>query len=142
MTSKKKKIFKVLLIIIATLLNLFIVVFTPCYTELIANKKSSTFSFEIVLIVLLPFLASIIVILLSDRFSIFTKDDALRQLENQFNKGLIDMEHFKEQYKHIEMFEIEKRKLKAIIDIEKIKLEDTIKEEAKKIVNETKENNI
>ena len=145
MTNTQRKLIRLALITFGIMLLLLIIIFTPCYTELIATKggeealrttQPKVYELNIIIMVLIPFLSSVICFLASDRFRIFTKEDALRQLENQFNNGLIDMEHYKIQYRHIEMFDLEKTKLKALVDVQKEKLKDNINIEAHKIVEE------
>lgn len=116
---------------------LLIIMVTSCVTQ-IAWNYPTTYTKEqellIVLMVLIPFLMGWIFLLCANEVKVFTKDDALRQLEMQFNNGMISFEQYQMTYKHIEEFDFSKRQLKAELLIQQQKLKKEIEDKAKQEV--------
>lgn len=120
---------------------LFIVVASPCLCCKINGKIVVKEDSSIALLVLIPFLVGVISLLTWKIVKVFTKEDALRQLEQQFRNGVIDVETYKSTYKNIEMFEMEKKKLKYQVEMEKQLMKEDIKRKVNEIRQQTKENN-
>lgn len=119
----------------------FIVIATPCLCCKVNGKIVVSEDSSIALIVLIPFLVGIISLLTWKIVKVFTKEDALRQIEQQFRNGVIDVETYKNTYKNIEMFEMEKKKLKYQVEMEKQLMKEEIKNKVYEIRQQTKENN-
>lgn len=113
---------------------LLIIMVPSCVTQL-SWEKPTQFTAEqellIVLMVIVPFLCSLIFFLCANAVKIFTKEDALRQLEMQFNNGMISFEQYQQTFEHIENFDFNKRKLKAELLIQKEKLKIAMEQKAK-----------
>lgn len=121
--------------------GMFIVIATPCLCCKINGKIVVSEDSSIALLVLIPFLIGVISLLTWKIVKVFTKEDALRQLEQQFRNGVIDVETYKNTYKNIEMFEMEKKKLKYQVEMEKQLMKEDIKRKVNEIRQQTKENN-
>lgn len=126
----------------ATISLLFMIIFTPILCELIWESNDMIIANNgatISLLVLLPVLVSTIcwlVLYWKTPFKHFTKEDAIAQVEKHFASGLISSESYTAQIKHIELFDLEKNKLRASIEIEKMKLQMEIDSFAKVAVVE------
>lgn len=119
-------------------LLLLIIMLPPCITQVEWKKNvyNEVEQLEIVLMVIIPFLSSIICFLCASNVKVFTKEDALRQLEQQFHNGLISLETYKRNYEHIEMFAMEKKKVQADILIQKEKVKSEVASNALKMQEE------
>lgn len=121
----------------ATISLLFMIIFTPILCEVIwlSNDLVIAENGAIVSIcVLIPVLVSAICWLVcywKTPFKHFTKEDAIAQVEKHFASGLISSDSYTAQVKHIELFDLEKNKLRASIEIEKMKLQTEIDSFAK-----------
>ena len=141
MSLFQRKIMSWSCIALTLLCALLIVVATPCLCCKINGKIVVNEDSAIALLVLIPFLIGIIALLTWKIVKVFTKEDALRQLEQQFRNGVIDVETYKNTYKNIEMFEMEKKKLKYQVEMEKSLMKEEIKRKVNEIRQQAKENN-
>lgn len=141
MSLFQRKIMSWSCIAITILCALLIVIATPCLCCKINGKIVINEDSSIALLVLIPFLVGIISLLTWKIVKVFTKDDALRQIEQQFRNGVIDVETYKNTYKNIEMFEMEKKQLKYQVEMEKKLMKDEIKNKVYEIRQQAKENN-
>lgn len=85
----------------------------------------------------IPLLVAIICFLASGYFKSFTKNDAINQIEKQYRNGIISTEHYKQSLREIEMFELEKNKLKAQIEMEKELHKENLMKEIDNKIKET-----
>lgn len=120
---------------------LLIIIATPCLCCSINGKIVVKDDASIALLVLVPFFVGVISILTWKIVKVFTKDDALRQIEQQFRNGVIDVETYKNTYKNIEMFEMEKKQLKYQVEMEKKLMKEDIRNKVYEIRQQAKENN-
>lgn len=90
--------------------------------------------------IFLPILSCICLFETSYIFRDESKEAALAHLEKQFKANKIDLEHYKEMYRHIEMFELEKKKVQAEVIAEKERLNRIIEKEAETIISSTIQN--
>lgn len=141
MTIFQRKLMSWICIALTMLCSLFIVIATPCLCCKINGKIVVREDSSIALLVLVPFFIGIISLLTWKIVKVFTKEDALRQLEQQFRNGVIDVETYKNTYKNIEMFEMEKKKLKYQVEMEKELMKQEIKRKVNEIKQSPKENN-
>lgn len=140
MSLFQRKIVSWLCLLIALIGILFIIVAVPCLCCSINNNIIIKEDTAITLLVLVPFFIVVISILVWKIVKVFTKDDALRQVEQQFRNGVIDVETYKNTYKNIEMFEMEKKKLKYQVEMEKRLIKDEIKNKVYEIRQQAKDN--
>lgn len=140
MTSKQKKVVKWILTITGVALLLFIIIFTPCFTELIFTGSNELFALDVVLMVLLPFSTAINCFLGAYILREFTTERMLELLEVGFKKGTMDLETYKTAYRNITLFKVFQKQAseEAKIEAELIKneAENKKKEVADKISNE------
>lgn len=141
MSLFQRKIMSWVCIAISIFSVLFIIVAVPCLCCSINGKIVVKQDTAIALLVLVPFLVGVIALLTWKIVKVFTKDDALRQIEQQFRNGVIDVETYKNTYKNIEMFEMEKKQLKYQVEMEKKLMKDEIKNKVYEIRQQAKENN-
>lgn len=141
MSIFQRKVLSWVCIAIAIFCILFIIVAAPCLCCKINGKIVVKQDTAIALLVLVPFFIGIISLLTWKIVKVFTKDDALRQIEQQFRNGVIDVETYKNTYKNIEMFEMEKKQLKYQVEMEKKLMKDEIKNKVYEIRQQAKENN-
>ncbi len=106
----------------------------------ISERKGEPNATALLLIsIFIPLLVGIISILTSFFFKAFTKEDALKQNEKQYTNGLISFEQYKSNMIHIERFDLEKKKIRAEIEVEKDKLQKKIMKEVEKATSQLKE---
>lgn len=141
MTIFQRKILSWFCVAMFAFCFMFIVIAIPCLCCKINGKIIIKEDTAIALSVLVPFLVGIISILVFRIVKVFTKDDALRQIEQQFRNGVIDVKTYKNTYKDIEMFEMEKKQLKYQIEMEKKLMKEEIKNKVYEIRKETENNN-
>lgn len=141
MSLFQRKIVSFICLVLSVLAILLIIVATPCLCVPLNGNIVVQNDSEIALLVLIPFFISVISILVWKIVKVFTKDDALRQIEQQFKNGVIDVETYKHIYTNIEMFEMEKKKLKYQVEMEKQKMKNEIKNKTYDIRQQAKENN-
>lgn len=120
---------------------LLIILATPLLCCKVNGKIVVSEDSSIALLVLVPFFIGVIALLTWKIVKVFTKEDALRQIEQQFRNGVIDVETYKNTYKNIEMFEMEKKKLKYQVEMEKELMKKEIKNKAYEIRQQAKETN-
>lgn len=141
MSLFQRKIMSYGCLLLTLICSLLIVVATPCLCCKINRKIIVNEDSGIALLVLVPFFIGVICLLTWKIVKVFTKEDALRQIEQQFRNGVIDVETYKNTYKNIEMFEMEKKKLKYQVEMEKQLMKEDIKRKVNEIRQQTKENN-
>lgn len=110
--------------IIAVLLLMLIVILTPCYTEICLggnDKYINDHASDICLMVFIPFLSSMIGWLWGDRFRRYGLDYAMKRVEQDFNRGLMSPATYKDHIKALNDFDLEKKKLKWLNELAKIK---------------------
>lgn len=127
----KNKLVRFSLIGFSITLWLFIIIFNSVWYTTPTPKEVG---FEFMLTFYFPLSLSVISMLVQAFFKSFTKKDAINQIEKQYRNGLISTAHYQKSLNEIEMFELEKLKLKAKIEVEKEK----IKQEVYKSVEKTK----
>lgn len=136
----KKKIIRYGLIIGGGVLFLFLILFNGTYWGL-NTPKTDIDTLSVLLSVLLPLLVGALSISISGYFRSFTKQDALNQVERQYRNGIISTEHYKKSLREIEMFELEKNKLKAQLEVEKQLHKEELLKEVEKTIKGVVENN-
>lgn len=141
MSIFQRKIASWFCLLVALIATLLIIVATPCLCCSVNGKILVQNDAEIALLVLIPFMIGVIALLTWKIIKVFTKDDALRQIEQQFRNGVIDVETYKNTYKNIEMFEMEKKQLKYQVEMEKKLMKEDIKNKVYEIRQQAKENN-
>lgn len=117
-------------------------IFNGCYYGLMNQALIPSKAFEISFATLIPILLGTISLIISGFFKSFTKEDAIRQIEKQLRNGVISQQQYQDSIKGIEMFEMERRKQKAILEIEKenfVKEVMEMKEDIKQKVIDKKE---
>lgn len=133
----KKKIARISLNIFGVLCLLFLILFNSTWFTLPPKPIRLDFALSF----LIPLLISIICFLLSGYFVVFTKDDAINQIEKQYKSGLISVDQYKDSIMGIEKFDLEKNKIRAMVEMEKIKFKENLKYEVenfqKQVKNET-----
>lgn len=133
----KKKIARISLNIFGVLCLLFLILFNSTWFTLPPKPIRLDFALSF----LIPLLTSIICFLLSGYFVVFTKDDAINQIEKQYKSGLISVDQYKDSIMGIEKFDLEKNKIRAMVEMEKIKFKENLKYEVenfqKQVKNET-----
>lgn len=133
----KKKIARISLNIFGVLCLLFLILFNSTWFTLPPKPIRLDFALSF----LIPLLTSIICFLLSGYFIVFTKDDAINQIEKQYKSGLISVDQYKDSIMGIEKFDLEKNKIRAMVEMEKIKFKENLKYEVenfqKQVKNET-----
>lgn len=110
MTITQKKFFKWILLVCGVSLILFIIIFTPCFTELIFQGSPELFAVDVVLIVMLPLSIAINCFLGAYILREFTTERMLALLELGFKKGTMDLETYKTAYKNITLFKVFQQK--------------------------------
>lgn len=113
----KHKIIRYALITFGVVLLMFIIIFNGVWFGDMNNPHNVDMSFGLAFA--LPLLVSIISFTLSGYFKSFTKQDAIAQIEKQYRNGLISTDHYQKSLKELEIFELEKFKLKAKVEMEK-----------------------
>lgn len=113
----KQKIIRYSLIGFGIAMLLFLIIFNGVWfgDASLGNVVDNSFGLSFTI----PLLVSINAFSISGYFKSFTKQDAINQIEKQYKNGLISTEHYKKSLREIEMFELEKNKLKAEIEAEK-----------------------
>lgn len=140
--EKKKKIINILFNVIGFVLLLLLIILTPIMTEVVwineGMSRTIIHAPEIALIVVTCSSYSGLSFLTAYIFRVYTKEVALKNLEKDFNYGLIDIEHYKTQYKHIEMFWNLKNELRAEIKLERKKLQEEVRKQADEAIKKVK----
>ena len=88
----------------------------------------------------IPFLGAMLSFSLSGYFKSFTKQDAINQIEKQYRNGIISTEHYKKSLREIEIFELEKNKLKAELEMEKQLHKENLMKEVENKIKEVNKN--
>lgn len=133
--SQKKLLFWVLygLGIAGILLTILV---APCVTQV--GWQKSVYNPEeqllIVMMVVFPVLLSALAVSTAEHFRLFTKKEAIRQLEQQFNNGLIHIEKYKDMYEHLEQFDMEKKKTQIQTKTEQKLFQEKIKKMQTQII--------
>lgn len=135
MTNKKKKILRILLIAISVGLG---VLFPTIFGGVFFGTKpvNDYLPQDVVLSVLIPVLSSIAIALISERFKVFSINDAKHQLEKQLRNGVISHNMYVSQIKELNTFDMEKKRLEVELKKEKYAVEKEIIEEKVKLENE------
>ena len=142
MNKKQKKIVRYTLIGLGVLLLLLIVVLTPIMTEEVWMTKDfdQVQELSIVLMVIFPFLASIISFETSTFFINHTLEDAKTKLEWLLDNNYIEVSKYVEMLKYLDS--VEDKKINARLEIKvkkevaKLEQENKIKERIKKTKEE------
>lgn len=135
-SNKTRRIIFWSLLALAITMILLIIVMTPCMTELVFKKDISKKAGEISLMVMIPFMVATNCISFMKWFETFNKEQAIQQLDKQFNSGLISIEKYAEMYSHIYDFDTEKKLTKIKI----IQKQAEVKKKAVRSKKEIKEN--
>lgn len=130
----KKKIARISLNIFGILCLLFLILFNSTWFTLPPKPIRLDFALSF----LIPLLISIICFLLSGYFVVFTKDDAINQIEKQYKSGLISVDQYKDSIMGIEKFDLEKNKIRAMVEMEKIKFKENLKYEVENFQKQVK----
>lgn len=130
----KKKIARISLNIFGVLCLLFLILFNSTWFTLPPKPIRLDFALSF----LIPLLISIICFLLSGYFVVFTKDDAINQIEKQYKSGLISVDQYKDSIMGIEKFDLEKNKIRAMVEMEKIKFKENLKYEVENFQKQVK----
>ncbi len=134
----KNKLYRFGLITLAIVLILFLIIFNGAYWG-VNTPHGRDGVLSVLLSTFIPFLVSMCCILASGYFKTFGKKEAIAQNEKQYRNGLIDNKHYKENWLHIEMFDMEKREMEATIEMEKQKIINKVEQEARKKSKELKD---
>lgn len=119
MTNLQRKIFSNCCFILGVILLIFIIIFTPCFTELIyVGNKDNVFILDIIVLVFIPFLSSIILFCLFYIFKVYTTQDMINSLEKGFKKGTMSLETYQSTYRDVLLFEAEQKKIKQQVENE------------------------
>lgn len=136
MDDKQMKLIRWILIGAVVFLLLFVPIFNGCYFGLLPEESNDIF--KVLFCVLFPLTLSGILLLASEKFKVFTKDDGIRQVETQYRNGVINQKQYQDSIKGLEMFELEKTEMKSKIEMEKIKFMNALAEEKRKLEEKTK----
>lgn len=135
----RNKIIRYSLIGFGVAMLLFIVIFNSVWF----TTPPKPIGLDFGLAFTIPLLASALSFSISGYFKSFTKEDAKNQIEKQYRNGIISTEHYKKSLRELEMFELEKNRLKAELEMEKqLHKENLMKEvesKIKEVGNERKE---
>lgn len=130
----KKKIARLTLIVFGVICFLFLILFNSTWFTLPPKEIGLEFALSF----LIPFLVGVISFLASGYFVSFTKDDAINQIEKQYKNGLISVDQYKDSIMGIEKFDLEKNKIRAIVEMEKLKFKENLKYEVKEFQKSVK----
>lgn len=114
MTKLEKKIISIINAIAGIGLILFMIIFTPCYTELMwKGPRGDLFTSLVIIMVFIPFLGALVCFLIAYIFKEFTTQDMINALEKGFRKGTMSLETYQKSYQDVMLFELETKKIKA-----------------------------
>lgn len=130
----RNKIVRYGLIAFGIVMLLFIIIFNSVYF----TEVKTAIEYDFGLSFSLPLLTSALSFSISGYFKSFTKEDAINQIEKQYRNGIISTEHYKNSLREIEMFEFEKNRLKAELEMEKQLYKDNLMKEVENKINEVK----
>lgn len=136
----RNKIIRYSLIGFGVAMLLFVIIFNSVWFTTPPKEVGLDFGLSFTI----PLLTGALSFSLSGYFKSFTKEDAKHQIEKQYRNGIISTEHYKKSLRELEMFELEKNRLKAELEMEKQlhkenlmkEVESKIKEVAKETPNE------
>lgn len=123
----KKKIVRLSTIIFGVCCLLFLILFNSTWFTIMTTEIGLDFALSFIV----PFLTSIISFLISGYFVSFTKEDAINQIEKQYKSGLISVNQYKSSILGIEKFDLEKNEIRAMVELEKIRFKENLKNEVK-----------
>lgn len=119
MSNLQKKILSISCFILAILLLIFIIIFTPCFTELIyVGNRDNLFTMDVIVLVFIPLLSSLLLFSLAYIFKVYTTQDMINNLEKGFKKGTMSLETYKNTYRDIMLFDAEQKKIKQQVENE------------------------
>lgn len=129
----KKKIARISLNIFGALCLLFLILFNSTWFTLPPKPIGLDFALSF----LTPLLVSVISFLAAGYFVVFTKEDAINQIERQYKSGLISVDQYKDSIMGIEKFDLEKNKIRAMVEMEKVKFKENLKNEVQEFKKQT-----
>lgn len=108
-SKKQRKVLHWLFLVLGIISFLLTIMVPPCVTQVGWNKQvyNETEQGKIIMMVMFPFLIGIINFLLADIFRVYTKEDAIRQLDVMSDYGVIKSEFRNVAYKHVNDVNIE-----------------------------------
>lgn len=140
MTKLQKKIIRYSLLILSIALLLLIIILTPCMTEIVwYGKNKNDYATEICLMVLIPFLSSMLSYLISEKFITKSLNDAKNKLEWLYDNNFVDIEKYIELLKYLDEADEKKRNAKLQARIKKEIAIINSKKEAEQKIMEAKE---
>lgn len=126
-SKKQRRILHWLFLVLGIISFLLVIMVAPCVTQVGWNKQvyNESEQLKIIMMVMFPFLIGIINFLLADVFRVYTKEDAIRQLDIMSDYGVIKSEFRNVAYKHVNDVNIEnlREDIKRKKDREKAALE-------------------
>lgn len=132
MSNLQRKILSISCFILGISLIIFMIIFTPCFTELIyVGNRDNLFTMDVIVLVFIPLLSSLLLFSLSYIFKVYTTQDMINNLEKGFKKGTMSLETYKNTYRDIMLFDAEQKKIKQ-------QVENEINVIKQKSLNETK----
>lgn len=131
-TDLKKKLIQLFLQVFGVMCVLFLILFNSTWYTIPPKPIGLDFALSF----LVPFLVSIICFLASGYFKVFTKDDAIEQVERQYKSGLMSFEQYKNTIRGFELWDLEKNKMRALLEAEKKKIKEDLLNEVQKIQKE------
>lgn len=108
-SKKQRKILHWLFFVLGIISFLLTIMVAPCVTQVGWNKQvyNEPEQGKIIMMVMFPFLIGVINFLLADIFRVYTKEDAIRQLDVMSDYGVIKSEFRNVAYKHVNDVNIE-----------------------------------
>lgn len=134
-----KKLFWTL-IGIGILLIIFIAIFNGCLFGIEPQRLETVDGvYSLLFAIFIPLLSSGYCFIFAIwKCKSFTKYNAIRQSEQQLRNGVITQEQFQNNVKAIETYDLEKKKMKALMEKDKVLFEERLKEEIQKEINNVK----
>lgn len=108
-SKRQRKLLHWLFFVLGVASFLLVIMVAPCVTQVGWNKQvyNESEQLKIIMMVMFPFLIGIINFLLADIFRVYTKEDAIRQLDIMSDYGVIKSEFRNVAYKHVNDVNIE-----------------------------------
>lgn len=119
---------------------LLTIMVAPCVTQVAWMKQVYNIEeqLQIVLMVIIPFLLSIISVLLAEIFRVFTRDQAERMTEALYENGMVKEDIYKTVLNHIYDYDNEKFMDSAKRVLDKKRFNESIKQQQAKLYEELK----